>query len=47
MPVNKVGKGYRWGNSGKVYVGKDAKKKAEQQGLAIRKSGWKEKKRGK
>ena len=44
MPVHKVGKdGYQWGNQ-KVYHGKDAKKKAEKQGQAIRKSGWKEKK---
>ena len=47
MPVHKVGKdGYQWGSSGKVYRGKDAKKKAEAQGQAIRASGWKEK-RGK
>ena len=47
MPVHKV-KGtkdcYQWGNSGKVYCGKEAKKKAEEQGKAIKASGWKEKK---
>ena len=46
MPVHKVGKdAYQWGNTGKVYVGKDAKEKAEKQGQAIRASGWKEKQR--
>lgn len=48
MPVHKVGKdGYQWGNTGKVYHGKDAKKKAEIQGQAIKKSGWTEDKRKK
>lgn len=43
MPVHKTpGGGYQWGKTGKVYYGKDAKKKAEKQGLAIRLSGWKE-----
>lgn len=47
MPVHKVGKdGYQWGKSGKIYKGKDAKKKAEAQGKAILATGWKEKKRG-
>ena len=46
MPVHKVGKDcYQWGKSGKVYCGKDAKKKAEKQGQAIRATGWKEKKK--
>ena len=45
MPVHKVGKDcYQWGNTGKVYCGKGAKKKAEAQGRAIRRSGYKEKK---
>lgn len=39
MPLQKVKKGnqtcYRWGNSGKIYCGKDAKKKALRQGRAI------------
>ena len=43
MPVHKV-KGtkdcYQWGKSGKIYCNKDAKKKAEKQGYAIRKSGY-------
>lgn len=41
MPVKKVKGGYKWGKSGKVYKGKDAKKKAEQQGKAIYASGYK------
>ena len=46
MPVHKTKDGgYQWGNSGKVYKGKDAKQKAEKQGQAIRATGWKEKKR--
>ena len=46
MPVHKVGKNcYQWGNSGKVYCGKDAKAKAERQGQAVRASGWKERKK--
>jgi hypothetical protein len=46
MPVEKVGKdGYRWGKSGKVYKGADAKKKAEAQGKAILSTGWIEKDR--
>lgn len=47
MPVEKADGGYRWGKSGKIYKGKDAKKKAEKQGKAIRATGWKEKKNGK
>ena len=48
MPVQKVGKdSYRWGNSGKVYTGPDAKKKAEAQGQAILATGWTEKDRKK
>ncbi len=35
MPVRKVN-GYRWGKSGKVYKGKNAKKKAARQGKAIK-----------
>jgi hypothetical protein len=43
MPVRKVGKdAYKWGNTGKVYRGKGAKQKAEAQGRAIRRSGYKE-----
>lgn len=46
MPVHKVGKDcYQWGNSGKVYCGKNAKQKAEKQAKAIKASGWKEKKK--
>ena len=40
MPVQKVKLsssrvGYRWGKSGKVYTGKDGKKKALAQGKAV------------
>jgi hypothetical protein len=39
MPVHscKVGKksGFQWGKSGKCYTGKNAKKKAIKQGLAV------------
>lgn len=46
MPVHKTKSGgYQWGKSGKVYFGKDAKKKAEIQGYAIEKSGYSEKKK--
>lgn len=41
MPVNKVGNGYQWGNSGKVYRGKGAKAKAEKQGRAAYANGYK------
>lgn len=43
MPVHKTKDGgYQWGNRGKIYYGKNAKKKAELQGYAIEKSGYKE-----
>ena len=46
MPVHRTKSGgYQWGKTGKVYYGKDAKKKAQKQGVAIRLSGWKEKDR--
>ena len=46
MPVHKVGKdGYQWGSSGKVYHGKDAKRKAYAQEKAILSTGWTEEKR--
>ena len=52
MPVQKVyttrnGKpvtGYRWGNSGKIYVGPGAEKRAGAQGRAAYASGYKKKK---
>lgn len=47
MPVRKVGKGYRWGNSGKIYFGKGAKRKALMQGIAIEQSGYIESRRRK
>ena len=48
MPVHKTKDGgYQWGTKGRVYYGKDAKKKAELQGYAIEKSGWTEKKKKK
>lgn len=41
MPVHKVpGGGYQWGNHGKVYKGKDAKKKAARQGAAAYANGY-------
>lgn len=45
MPVHKKGKGYQWGNSGKVYTGKGAKKKAAAQGRAAYANGYKGKKK--
>lgn len=42
MPVHKIQGGYQYGQSGKKYYGKDAKKKAKLQELAIRLSGYKE-----
>ena len=42
MPVRKVGNDcYQWGNQ-KVYCGKDAKRKAILQGIAIENTGWRE-----
>lgn len=39
MPVQKVKKDcYKYGESGKVYCGKDGKEKAERQGRAIKAS---------
>jgi len=35
MPVKKANGGYKWGKSGKVYHGKNAKTKAAKQGRAI------------
>lgn len=44
MPVEKVGDdGYRWGAHGHVYRGKNARKKAANQGYAAMKHGYKEK----
>lgn len=42
MPVHKIQGGYQYGKTGKKYYGKDAKKKAKRQELAIRLSGYKE-----
>lgn len=37
MPVHTTkGGGYQWGDSGKIYYGKDAKQKAAKQGQAIK-----------
>lgn len=44
MPVRKVGSGYRWGTSGKTYLGKGAKAKAARQGRAIKASQARKKK---
>jgi hypothetical protein len=45
MPIKKVytskGVGYKWGNSGKVYYGKQGKSKAGKQMKAIYSSGYK------
>jgi hypothetical protein len=41
MPVRKVKGGYQWGTSGKIFKGKDAKKKAEEQGRAAYANGYK------
>lgn len=38
MPVRKVGGGYRFGSTGKVYRGKGAKARAVRQGRAIKAS---------
>ena len=38
MPVRKSGSGYKYGNEGKLYKGKGAKKKAAKQGRAIQAS---------
>lgn len=42
MPVHKIQGGYQYGKTGKKYYGKDAKKKAKAQELAICLSGYKE-----
>lgn len=47
MPVHKIQGGYQYGSTGKKYYGKDAKKKAERQELAIRLSGYREPKKRK
>lgn len=42
MPVHKTsGGGYQWGNHGKIYYGKSAKKKAGRQGAAAHAAGYK------
>ena len=48
MPVHKTKSGgYQYGKTGKIYYGKDAKKKATKQGQAIKISQLKAKKSGK
>jgi hypothetical protein len=43
MPVHSLpGGGFQWGNSGKKYRGKGAKRKAFIQAAAIKASGYKE-----
>lgn len=43
MPLKKTKSGgWKWGKHGKVYYGKDARKKAMKQAAAIKASGWKE-----
>lgn len=44
MPVHKIPGGYQYGQTGKKYYGKDAKKKALKQQLAIELSGYEEEK---
>ena len=45
MPVKRCQKngraGWKFGDQGKCYTGKDAKRRALEQGAAIRKSGYK------
>tara|TARA_R110000823_G_scaffold231235_1_gene357943 strand:- start:492 stop:629 length:138 start_codon:yes stop_codon:yes gene_type:complete len=43
MPVRKVKGGYRWGSKGKVYK---TRAEAAKQGIAIKASGYKGKKKG-
>ena len=49
MPVHKTtykGKtAYQWGSHGKKYTGKEAKEKAEKQGIAAHSSGYREKRK--
>jgi len=40
MPVRKVNDGYQYGQSGKVYRGSGAKKKAAKQGAAMHARGY-------
>ena len=47
MPVHKAKGGWQWGSHGKVYKGKDARKKAAAQGRAAYAHGYKGKKKGK
>lgn len=42
MPLHKIPGGYQYGRTGKKYYGKDARKKALKQQLAIELSGYKE-----
>jgi len=45
MPVQKTKSGgFKWGESGKIYYGKDAKNKASKQGRAIKASQTRNKK---
>ena len=48
MPIMKCGKnkkGFKFGKSGKCYIGKDARKKALRQGRAIKSSQARQKKK--
>lgn len=40
-PVHRVNGGYRWGKHGKIYFGRDARKKAAAQGKAAYANGYK------
>ena len=40
MPTHKAKGGWQWGQHGKVYHGKDAKKKAQAQGRAAYANGY-------
>lgn len=42
MRCGKDGQGWKYGENGKCYIGKDAKKKAIKQGLAINDGKWAE-----
>ena len=45
MPVKKIGGGYQYGTTGKIYRGKEAKKKTIKQGQAIKAAQRRKKKR--
>lgn len=42
MPVHKQGRGFQWGNHGKVYTGPNAKARATAQGRAAYANGYRD-----